>query len=93
MLRLKIPLAVKHTVWLRRCGRVFETACKCCRTKIITPFDFHLAHIQAVSEGGGNTLHNLTCTCAGCNLSMGARSLPDFQKLCGFHKLRRGAQK
>lgn len=77
----KIPAAVRHNVWIRTCGRVFESTCSCCRFNTITVFNFHCAHIEAKSKGGSNHVSNLIAVCIDCNLSMGTQSLYDFKSL------------
>ena len=77
----KIPAAVRHHVWIRTCGRAFESTCSCCRLNTITVFNFHCAHIEAKSKGGSNHVSNLIAVCIDCNLSMGTESLYDFKSL------------
>lgn len=40
---------------------------------------FHVDHILPVAAGGGDEFENLTCACAPCNLSKGAKLLSDWR--------------
>lgn len=68
----RIPRALKETLWLKSCGKVFETKCHTpwCLNKI-NVYDFHSGHRIPESKGGPLTLENLVPLCARCNLSMG----------------------
>jgi 5-methylcytosine-specific restriction endonuclease McrA len=77
--RKTLPQAVRHGVWVRTCGRVYERTCPCCDLNSINVFNFHCAHIEPKSKGGSNHVYNLRAVCAECNLSMGTHNLHDFQ--------------
>ena len=74
-----IPAAVRHAVWIRTCGRVFESTCSCCQINSINVFNFHCSHIKAKSKGGSNHVSNFIALCVDCNLSMGTNSLYSFK--------------
>lgn len=76
--RTRIPPAVRHGVWVRTCGRLYERLCPCCNLNTINVFNFHCAHIDARSKGGDNNVKNLLAICAECNLSMGTTNLKTF---------------
>ena len=67
-----IPKALKEQVWLKHIGYIFKSKCPIvwCQN-VITPFDYHTAHIIPESKNGPTTLDNLIPTCSKCNLSMG----------------------
>lgn len=68
----KIPKAVRESIWLTHCGKVYETKCLtpwCQNT--ITVNDFQAGHRVPESKGGPTTLENLVPICSRCNLSMG----------------------
>jgi len=71
-LKLKIPKALRESVWISHSGKVFERACftPWCQNRI-NVFDFHTGHNVPESKGGATTLDNLIPLCARCNLSMG----------------------
>lgn len=79
--RCRVSAALRHAVWIKTCGRVFEYHCPCCKVSNINVFNFHCAHIQAKSKGGSNSIDNLIAICALCNTSMGVQNLSDFQQL------------
>lgn len=75
----------RQLVWNRWIGaRNGIGYCWCCRSTIISTFDFEAGHVQAQSKGGGDNVDNLRPICAGCNRSMGTENMYDFQKRNGF---------
>ena len=85
-----IPRALKEAVWLKYCGKVFET--KCSTTWCPNPinvYDFHTGHRIPESKGGSLSLQNLVPICARCNLSMGSQYT--FDQWCSSFKDRTGA--
>ena len=84
MVRKAIPRVLKVQLWMKYCGRVFDTCCRCCFINPINPFEFHAAHIISVAHGGSTHLDNLLPTCTKCNLSMGIQNLYEFQKQYGY---------
>ena len=71
-IKTKIPRALREQVWLKICGKKFESKCtiRWCEN-IISVFDFHAGHNIPESKGGPTTLENLKPICSRCNLSMG----------------------
>ena len=67
-----IPVAFREQIWLRDCGRVFESKCqtKWCDNRI-TVWDFQAGHNIPESRGGSLTPENLIPICSRCNSSMG----------------------
>lgn len=67
-----IPKALKEALWLKSCGKVFETKCHTswCPNQI-NVYDFQAGHRVPESKGGPTTLENLVPLCSRCNLSMG----------------------
>ena len=73
-----IPKKIKDDTWKKYIGNKNEVLCICCRTHIITPFDFHAGHIQSEANGGDATVENIRPICSGCNLSIGKRNMDEF---------------
>ena len=67
----KIPKALREQVWIKHCGKKFETKCRIhwCNN-YITVFDYHVGHDKPSSLGGKMQLNNLLPICSRCNLSM-----------------------
>lgn len=95
----KIPAALREQVWIRHCGRHFESKCRVhwCKNRI-SVFDFQCGHIHAEAQGGPTTLENLIPLCQRCNQSMGTMHFDQWskfgrgskdtlwQKLCGWFR-------
>lgn len=82
-----IPQSLRQQVWNTYISEKDGTGqCWCCKTKQITPFDFHCGHVESESEGGKTELDNLRPICATCNLSMGTKNMHEFIKECNFDK-------
>ena len=66
-----IPKALKEQVWLKHVGTKFNAKCTIvwCEN-LMTPFNYHTAHIIPESKQGPTSLENLVPTCPKCNLSM-----------------------
>ena len=66
-----IPKALKEQVWLKHIGAKFNAKCTIvwCEN-LMTPFNYHTAHIIPESKQGPTSLENLVPTCPKCNLSM-----------------------
>lgn len=77
MSKQKVPEKLKEMVWTHYMGETFHGKCYCC-FQIITPFQWHAAHVIPSSRGGPMTQENLRPTCAKCNLSMNAKHMEDF---------------
>ncbi len=66
-----IPKALREQVWLKWCGKVFETKCTinwCSNT--ISVFNWEAGHNIPESKGGQTILENLQPICSRCNKSM-----------------------
>jgi len=68
----KIPKALRESVWIHHCGKVFERACltSWCQNRI-NAFNFQAGHNIPESKGGTMAIDNLLPICSRCNLSMG----------------------
>jgi 5-methylcytosine-specific restriction endonuclease McrA len=79
----KIPKAIKEQIWLRDCGKVFETKCRTtwCQNRI-NVWDFQAGHNIPESKGGSTTEENLVPICSRCNLSMSNNYT--FTEWCAF---------
>lgn len=73
-----IPKKVKDDAWKKYIGNKNEVLCICCRTNLITPFEYHAGHIQSEANGGDVTVENIRPICSACNLSMGQRNMDEF---------------
>jgi hypothetical protein len=80
-----IPTAMKEQIWLRDCGKVFETKClvSWCQNRI-NVWDFQAGHNIPESRGGSTSLENLIPICGRCNLSMGNRYTIDEWSKKGY---------
>ena len=69
-----IPVAFREQIWIRDCGRVFDSKCKTpwCQNRM-TVFDFQSGHNIPESKGGPTKPENLLPLCSRCNQSMGDR--------------------
>ena len=77
-----IPKALSQQVWLTHIGQKFKSKCPivwCQNT--ITCFDYHTAHIIPESKNGPMLLDNLIPTCSKCNLSMGNKTVTEWNLL------------
>ena len=77
-----IPKALKEQSWLKHIGPKFKSKCPivwCQNT--ITCFDYHTAHIIPECKNGPTTLDNLIPTCSKCNLSMGNKTVTEWNLL------------
>ena len=68
----KIPKALRESVWISHCGKVFERPCltSWCQNRI-NAFNFQAGHNIPESRGGTMAIDNLLPICSRCNLSMG----------------------
>ncbi len=69
--RKAIPKAIKEQVWIKWCGKNFESKCKVvwCRNKIDV-YNWEAGHNIPHSKGGDMTVDNLRPICSRCNKSM-----------------------
>jgi hypothetical protein len=69
-----IPVAFREQIWIRDCGRVFDSKCRTpwCQNRM-TVFDFQSGHNIPESRGGPTKPENLLPLCSRCNQSMGDR--------------------
>lgn len=82
-----IPKKLKNIVWDTYIGnQIGQTKCLCCHTTIITMAEFDCGHVISEANGGVLSVDNLRPICRGCNLSMGTKSITEFQKICGFYQ-------
>jgi hypothetical protein len=75
----KIPAVVRKQVWRNYAHNNGILLCKCCEKEIITPFDFHCAHVVAEAKGGSIDINNLLPACKLCNQSMGTNNFFVFK--------------
>lgn len=73
-----VPKNIRNEAWTKHVGNKSEALCICCRTKTITPFDFHAGHVISEADGGPATVENIRPVCSACNLSMGKRNMTEF---------------
>lgn len=77
--RKSIPKSVKDKVWDTYIGKEKGIGkCYCCQEEIDSK-KFDCGHIEAVANGGSNTVENLKPICATCNKSMGTQNLEEFK--------------
>jgi 5-methylcytosine-specific restriction endonuclease McrA len=69
-----IPTAFREQIWLRDCGKAYESKCRVtwCQNRM-TVWDFQAGHNVPESRGGKTVPDNLIPICSRCNVSMGNR--------------------
>lgn len=69
-----IPTAFREQIWLRDCGKAYESKCRVtwCQNRM-TVWDFQAGHNIPESRGGQTVPDNLIPICSRCNVSMGNR--------------------
>ncbi len=80
--RRPIPKALREQVWIKTCGRVFDSKCyvKWCTNKI-SVYDYEVGHNIPHSKGGEDTIDNLYAICSRCNRSMNDNyTIDEFSK-------------
>jgi hypothetical protein len=80
-----IPTAFREQIWIRDCGRAFESKCRVtwCQNRM-TVWDFQAGHNIPESRGGKTVPDNLIPICARCNTSMGNRyTIDEWNALSG----------
>ena len=80
-----IPTAFREQIWIRDCGRAFESKCRVtwCQNRM-TVWDFQAGHNIPESRGGKTVPDNLIPICARCNTSMGNRyTIDEWNSLSG----------
>jgi len=87
MSRTNLTKTIRNACWMQNCGSCFEHECFVGCGSIITPFTYECGHIQAVAEGGSNSLDNLKPICSTCNKSMGSMHMIDYIEKCSFSPL------
>lgn len=77
-----IPKKLRESVWDKYIGAdVGIILCPCCNGTFIKQGgsnSWHCSHVIAEINGGTTTVNNLRVICAGCNSSIGTRSIYDF---------------
>ena len=74
----KIPVTVRHRLWINHFEDTIVGECTVCGTKIDNA-NFHAGHIVSSRNGGSDNITNLSPVCSCCNLSMGTQDLNDFR--------------
>ena len=74
------PSGYKFTTKLRReLWRSHDKKCAYCGCEIETHIDMHIDHFEPKSKIISETIENLICSCATCNLTKRDRDLEDFR--------------
>jgi hypothetical protein len=74
----------RKLVWENTNGRAYDHKCyidRCPKILCCMDTDWHMGHNIPRSEGGSNDIENLFPICAGCNNSMGTRTIDDYNGL------------
>jgi len=82
----KIPITIRKKVWVKYCGRIYDSVCFCCNEEQISRDNFHCGHIISERKGGTAKITNLRPICAQCNSSMGTQNMELFMKKYGLVK-------
>jgi hypothetical protein len=76
-----VPKSIREIVWYDYIKRPEPIVlCPCCKTKLLTPFNFEAGHIQSRKNGGSDTSSNLLPICRICNMSMSSMNWTDYIK-------------
>lgn len=76
-----IPKSIREIVWYDFVKQPEPVVfCPCCRTRVLTPFNFEAGHIQSKKNGGNNLSTNLLPICRLCNMSMSSMNWHDYIK-------------
>lgn len=78
--KTKIPEQRRNEVWNTYFGDTRFGNCFVCE-KVIAENAYHVGHIVARAENGGNELSNLRPICITCNLDMGTTNMIDYKNL------------
>ena len=81
----KITDAVRAVVWETYNGECYKAKCFCCRTNMLTVFDFDCGYIISEKHGGKATVQNLRPICGTCTESIGTENMMTFIRRNGFH--------
>lgn len=77
-----IPKRVRHAVWERYAGKVWETKCNVswCNNQLTVLDSWHVGHNISEVNGGDFSIDNFRPICQQCNTSMGTTSIDDFSR-------------
>lgn len=83
-----IPKRVRHAVWKRYAGKVWETKCNVswCENKLEVLGSWHVGHNVSEAKGGDFSIDNFRPICQQCNSSMGTTSIDDFSRNYSSYK-------
>jgi len=77
--RSTIPKSIREIVWYDFVKRPEPIVlCPCCRTTVLTPFNFEAGHIHSRKNGGSDLSINLLPICRLCNMSMSSMNWQDY---------------
>lgn len=77
--RSTIPKSIREIVWYDFVKQPEPIVfCPCCRTTVLTPFNFEAGHIQSRKNGGNDLSINLLPICRLCNMSMSSMNWQDY---------------
>ena len=78
-----IPKRVRHAVWKRYAGKVWETKCNVswCENKLEVLGSWHVGHNISEAKGGDFSIDNFRPICQQCNSSMGTTRLMNFLEI------------
>ena len=74
---------LRENTWMKYIG-IINVYCFCCRTNLITPFNFECGHVVSAKNGGEPKVSNLRPICRECNGSMKTRHMAEFVETHGL---------
>lgn len=77
----KIDSNVSKLAWSKWIGEdIARHKCLCCNSRWISQFDFECGHVQAVAEGGDDSIDNIRPICKSCNVGMKTINMMEYIK-------------
>ena len=81
-MRPNIPKRIRKEVWEYHIGKKYQGKCsvKWCNNVLYALDSWHIGHNTPWIDGGDNDIRNLFPLCSQCNLSMGTKTIDEFNR-------------
>jgi len=81
-MRPQIPKRIRKEVWEHHIGKQYTGKCSViwCNNRLEALDSWHIGHNKPWIDGGENEIKNLYPLCSQCNLSMGTKTIDEFNK-------------
>lgn len=77
----KIDKNLRELIWSKWIGEdIARSKCLCCKSRMISQFDFVCGHVEAVVKGGDDSVDNLRPICKSCNNGMKTMNMMEYIK-------------